>query len=440
MASMRSLLTHPAILGLLQTGALASTEMEQRRTEDDKFRQGLAMKTFDYQQANLDRERTTAQEATRDKREFAQQQYSTAVNSDNPAGAETWVGQTPDPLSAKAAMDLAVAEKTRAAAEKKLKEDQTNREQAEQFAYSKLDGKATPGEIDDAITKLRQRIKLFNWNEEDFKGIFDQLNTAKKMTVDTAAANNALIEEAGAARTTGNTAPLLAALRKNAAASEEMKKWAVSMAGSAEGKPSHPLATKVTQIFGWAVSTRNPEAIRQTLSDPQYGELWTKDPGLRKDLIDWIDKPENRTPGGQAAFVAFEGEKAKARGPSSQTNVYTSPSGPPSAPATGGEEAGGDNLISPGFGKVSGGGGDVVPTPAYTPADSASNSDSFKAALASGVFGPAKGGGELLPEKKPLVIGPLSRQAIQETKRLESGRSEQDIIDEMNKDGIDLTQ
>ena len=92
MASFSRLLSHPAIVGLLQTGAGFTQQMQKDREEEERLRRELAMTTFERQMQNLDADKARSQqqadEATRDTRDFAQSRYMSGVGSNNPNEVE----------------------------------------------------------------------------------------------------------------------------------------------------------------------------------------------------------------------------------------------------------------------------------------------------------------------------------------------------------------
>lgn len=103
MASFSRILSHPAIVGLLQTGAGFTTQMQKDREEEEKLRRELAMQTFERQMQQLDLDRSRQQQlqdqATQRTQQLedrtyaegqqaklaAENRYYAGLGSDNPA-------------------------------------------------------------------------------------------------------------------------------------------------------------------------------------------------------------------------------------------------------------------------------------------------------------------------------------------------------------------
>lgn len=91
MASFSRLLSHPAIVGLLQTGAGITTQMQKDREEEERLRRELAMTTFERQMANLDADKARSQQLAdraeanaREDAQLAESRYYSAISAGRP--------------------------------------------------------------------------------------------------------------------------------------------------------------------------------------------------------------------------------------------------------------------------------------------------------------------------------------------------------------------
>src|SRR3990167_6752384 len=127
MASFSRLLSHPAIVGLLQSGAAFTTQMQKDRDEEERLRRELAMQSFERQMQQLDRDKSRTDqladradlrkqqltdESARDTRDFAQSRYLAGIDSKDPnvvRDAEVAAGELGNPALVETAASRAAA-------------------------------------------------------------------------------------------------------------------------------------------------------------------------------------------------------------------------------------------------------------------------------------------------------------------------------------------
>ena len=76
------LMSHPAIVTALSTGAVYTDAMRKEKEENDTLLRNLAMKRYDYQLAHADDDVKAAKVAEKDALDFTRQQYSNAMSQE----------------------------------------------------------------------------------------------------------------------------------------------------------------------------------------------------------------------------------------------------------------------------------------------------------------------------------------------------------------------